>query len=424
MKNRKLFLLILLVFLITACSNQEDVPETMSETANEIAETTEDPVEKAEELLQGTWRRKDAETSLVEIFKFDNGRVDYQYYLESMDDKKTNTNGTYDIDEKHVVTTINDHDTVFDYELKGEGMTLSTYITSGTDRGNSRVYYKVEADEKETEAYGLASREEEVIAEEDSASEEESSTEEPSFLWKIESSIDSSFIDTPHSVTYDDYSSAINIYFQAPESTRVFLSTRDEQYTEPWQNMADSMAVLGAAFLKTAQLGKNKAEFVNIYYVDKVNADNDYDNDDYLLWIQNGEEKFNYAVDSSVGDNLDVLKEYMSDNHESDSGAGSEGGSKTATTGERNALAKAHDYLEFMAFSYSGLIDQLEYEGFSTAEATYAVDNCGADWNEQAVKKAREYLDFMSFSRSGLIEQLEFEGFTRSQAEYGVDAVY
>lgn len=30
----------------------------------------------------------------------------------------------------------------------------------------------------------------------------------------------------------------------------------------------------------------------------------------------------------------------------------------------------------------------------------------------------------MSFSRSGLIEQLEFEGFTRSQAEYGVDAVY
>lgn len=54
MKNRKLFLLILLVFLITACSNQEDVPETMSETANETAETTEDPVEKAEELLQGT----------------------------------------------------------------------------------------------------------------------------------------------------------------------------------------------------------------------------------------------------------------------------------------------------------------------------------------------------------------------------------
>lgn len=29
-------------------------------------------------------------------------------------------------------------------------------------------------------------------------------------------------------------------------------------------------------------------------------------------------------------------------------------------------------------------------------------------------------LDSMAFSRSGLIEQLEFEGFTTEQAEYGV----
>ena len=93
-----------------------------------------------------------------------------------------------------------------------------------------------------------------------------------------------------------------------------------------------------------------------------------------------------------------------------------------------NMVTEFFSYLDHrdvvLAFSYSGLIEQLEYEGFSTSEATYAADNCGADWNEQAAKKAREYLDFMSFSRSGLIEQLEFEGFTRSQAEYGVNAVY
>jgi hypothetical protein len=29
-------------------------------------------------------------------------------------------------------------------------------------------------------------------------------------------------------------------------------------------------------------------------------------------------------------------------------------------------------------------------------------------------------LDFMAFSRSGLIDQLVFEGFTQEQAEYGV----
>ena len=77
-----------------------------------------------------------------------------------------------------------------------------------------------------------------------------------------------------------------------------------------------------------------------------------------------------------------------------------------------------------MAFSYSGLIEQLEYEGYSTEEATYAVDNCGADWKEQAAKKAEEYLKSMSFSKSGLIEQLEYEGFTHEQAVYGADQAY
>ena len=51
------------------------------------------------------------------------------------------------------------------------------------------------------------------------------------------------------------------------------------------------------------------------------------------------------------------------------------------------------------------------------------LDNCGADWNEQAAKSAKSYLDFSSFSRSGLIKQLEYEGFTAEQAEYGATAV-
>ena len=93
------------------------------------------------------------------------------------------------------------------------------------------------------------------------------------------------------------------------------------------------------------------------------------------------------------------------------------------TMGQKNALSKAKDYLEYSAFSYSGLIEQLEFEGFSTEDATFAVDRCGADWNEQAAQKAQDYLDYSSFSRDSLIEQLEFEGFTAEQAEYGVTAV-
>ena len=86
------------------------------------------------------------------------------------------------------------------------------------------------------------------------------------------------------------------------------------------------------------------------------------------------------------------------------------------------ALKKAKDYLRFMSFSREGLIEQLQYEGFTYDASVYAVDNCNADWNEQALKKAKSYLETIAFSKEGLIEQLEFEGFTREQAEYGVTA--
>ena len=86
------------------------------------------------------------------------------------------------------------------------------------------------------------------------------------------------------------------------------------------------------------------------------------------------------------------------------------------------ALSSALSYLDFTAFSYTSLIEQLEYEGFTKEQATYAADNCEADWNEQAAMSAKNYLSFTSFSRQGLIEQLEFEGFTHEQAVYGVTA--
>lgn len=90
------------------------------------------------------------------------------------------------------------------------------------------------------------------------------------------------------------------------------------------------------------------------------------------------------------------------------------------TTGEKNALRTAREYLNISAFSYTGLINQLEYEGYLTEEATYAADNCNANWNEQAAKSAKEYLDVSSFSRQELINQLIYEGYTQEQAEYGV----
>jgi colicin import membrane protein len=90
------------------------------------------------------------------------------------------------------------------------------------------------------------------------------------------------------------------------------------------------------------------------------------------------------------------------------------------TVSQQNALRSADNYLEFAAFSRTGLIDQLEFEGFSTEDATWGVDRVTVDWNEQAADSAKAYLEFSSFSHSGLVDQLVFEGFTAEQAEYGV----
>ena len=85
------------------------------------------------------------------------------------------------------------------------------------------------------------------------------------------------------------------------------------------------------------------------------------------------------------------------------------------------AEKKAKSYIKTSGFSRDGLVDQLEFEGFTTEEAEHGADNCGADWNEMAIKKAKSYIRTSGFSRDGLIHQLEFEGFTTEEAEYGAD---
>ena len=52
----------------------------------------------------------------------------------------------------------------------------------------------------------------------------------------------------------------------------------------------------------------------------------------------------------------------------------------------------------------------MQYEGFSTEDATIAVDSIDVDWNVQAAKTAKEYLDMSGYSHSGLVGQLEVRG--------------
>jgi hypothetical protein len=96
------------------------------------------------------------------------------------------------------------------------------------------------------------------------------------------------------------------------------------------------------------------------------------------------------------------------------------GGASAATPGQNNALRSAKQYLQVSAFSRSGLIHQLKFEGYTTAQAQYGTAHATTNWSAQAVKSAKQYLQTSPFSRSGLIHQLEFEGFTLAQATYGV----
>jgi len=92
------------------------------------------------------------------------------------------------------------------------------------------------------------------------------------------------------------------------------------------------------------------------------------------------------------------------------------------SVGQSNAVKKAKSYLSYSAFSRSGLIAQLEFEGFSTSDATYGTDAQNANWNDQAAKKGKSYLDMSGYSRNGLIDQLEFEGFSTKEATFGASA--
>jgi hypothetical protein len=92
------------------------------------------------------------------------------------------------------------------------------------------------------------------------------------------------------------------------------------------------------------------------------------------------------------------------------------------TVSQSNAVRSGQSYLDYSGFSRSGLIGQLEYEDYSTGDATFAVDYLAPDWNAEAAETAKSYLDYSSFSRQGLIDQLIYEGFSPAEAEYGVTA--
>lgn len=241
----------------------------------------------------------------------------------------------------------------------------------------------------------------------------------------LQETIDRELGETPHHVSYDEDDRTVYLYIEM--AGRDLMLKNASRVKERWEAFLESLEEPGKRIATAVTLATRDGlyDFTDghsvIMIVEMLNDKDQYFPQDTLGMLSDGVIEYDFleeaAPDTAAPEN-DPADTSQNNSARTDRAAGS------ATSGERNALQRAKDYLDVMAFSYSGLIEQLEYEGFSHSEAAYGADHCGADWYEQAAEKAADYLEIMSFSYSGLVEQLEYEGFTHEQAVYGADAVY
>jgi len=81
----------------------------------------------------------------------------------------------------------------------------------------------------------------------------------------------------------------------------------------------------------------------------------------------------------------------------------------------------AQKYLKTYALSYNGVVLFLLNDGYTLEQATYAADNCGANWYIEALKAAKCYLHYQPYSYQRLFMQLRIDGFTPEEAKFAVD---
>ena len=223
----------------------------------------------------------------------------------------------------------------------------------------------------------------------------------------------------------DTGTSFLMIQYETDISFDVTNEQSFELYLDGMKESIDSIEVHNSSVLKSNELGSYRRTLMD-FTISGIHASVDMlllnPSEDVLVhvaMVTDSRSNTDYSNDfQKIIDSIQLVDE-PANSGSSQQTSGSSGSSMTAS--QKDALDKADSYLSWTNFSRQGLIDQLEYEGFSQADSEYAVDNCGADWNEQALGKAKSYLKSSAFSYSGLIDQLEYEDFTTEQATYAVD---
>lgn len=200
------------------------------------------------------------------------------------------------------------------------------------------------------------------------------------------------------------YSAAMEsvVYFTGAGSTVEALNGDDPLAAELMNLLVDGYS---ASIDQAGQLNTNLRMAMLSAFKDEKLSEEDFESIIAIL------DQVQELVSSQVNTSADVAA----------SEATSETNAESFTRGNKSAFNAALRHLDLSAFSYDGLIAQLESESFTHSEAVFAVENCGADWNEQALLRAKECLNLVAISYSGMVKQLQSEKFTYTQAIYGAD---
>lgn len=234
-------------------------------------------------------------------------------------------------------------------------------------------------------------------------------------------------------ISMEDYSSSV-YGCRTQEDAKALYETYVEYLKQvlPKSNdfTSDETHSIGSIFLEE----ESDSPSIILFYTTEASDPHGSQNPDsqsYLVCLQIYKDPENSAVvkdDTNVSEDKGISEEstYSKDTigegtTENVASSTEQAPPESMSEGDRQAVEQAKLYLEISAFSYNGLIDQLEFEGYTYSQAAYAAEACGADWSEQALNKAKSYLDISAFSYQGLIDQLEFDQFTHEQAVYGAD---
>lgn len=410
--------------MLTGCGQKETEKPT-TEMSHAVTEVSFDPAQ-IDAILQGKWEYCDAVLGTHEAISFQNGSVLYTTWLDAAPDKVTVSAATYTVeaDGVNLYFPATDHHNKFSYSWVGTELILHKYIDSGTDKGNTRIYQKQDttAADSETETVSPAPTEPSDVAVGEWIA--GGLVSKGSVYDFSSNSALADLYDTNWVYINDDGSFQLQNGIYTYQGTWIEATVENAEHFYVFNQTEVTRFAMEDGELKEVT-SDNAKTYYGAFLDNSFNVLLVYetldDDESPLIYLRDGKQSHLSAMmNDENADSLQEINKPSSDKNTANESIQSQ----SITSGQRNALAVAQNYLDFMPFSYTGLIEQLEFEGYTRAEATYAADNCGADWYEQAVRAAENYLEIMAFSRSGLLEQLEFEGYTYDQAVYGVDKAY